>query len=569
MTEFKQGTKRAIRQLYGGICAKCGAVADNVDHVHPKAKGGPGEAHNAQLLCERCNKSLSDSIKPRSGRFNIVKPEPPENLRVWQADCTEKQLTAIQKGVRQWFSAVCVSAGKTMQTLNLYLRGDFDLVLIVVPKTGIRLSWAEDAERLGLTLETVVSGSKFVGVGKRGSEYQMPHGFVLTLDMLPSLINDLQAYGQLFKILGVIDEAHHLGEGMRWTENVVAAFRHCDFVTALSGTPDRADNNRILNLPYEVGQNLATAKPDYTYCTEQALSDGYVGLVIGRFIGGVVTKRHKNGVTENFSYSDDYEQMPGIDAKSMMGERLRLSAVEAMDWQLAAITEARITLMQCREDGHPWAGLIACREIEQAKAIKEHLEARGDKCLLIVGDEDTEAAVELFNSDESYLWAISITKVSEGISISRLRVGVLLSNWTTRQFFEQLRGRLCRLYKDIPQIDQTAYFYVPADPRIKEMALTSNQMALHEVSWLNEISDENPETADKVKVLREQLEATETIDIGTYSLEATATIEGAAINDEFLSEDKYRDLREKLAEEINPFTAARAPGDVLTFLDEV
>ena len=40
-------------------------------------------------------------------------------------------------------------------------------------------------------------------------------------------------------------------------------------------------------------------------------------------------------------------------------------------------------------------------------------------------------------------------------------------------------------------------------------------------------------------------------------------------SDEFLSEDKYRDLREKLAEEINPFTAARAPGDVLTFLDEV
>ena len=236
MNDFTQTTKVAVRRLYGGVCAKCGSPANHVDHVHPKAKGGAGEAYNAQLLCERCNTSLGATVKPRSGRFNIVKPEPPTNLRHWQSDCTDKQLTAIAQGVRQWFNAVCVSAGKTIQTYDLYLRGYFDLILVVVPKTGIRLSWAEDAERLGLRLETIVSGSSFTGISQRGSEYQLPNGFVLTFDMLPSVINDLQACGQMFKVLGAVDEAHHLGDGMQWTESVIAAFRQCDFVTALSGT---------------------------------------------------------------------------------------------------------------------------------------------------------------------------------------------------------------------------------------------------------------------------------------------------------------------------------------------
>lgn len=594
---FTPRQRKALRRMYDNTCARCGAEGGDADHVIAAVNGGRATYRNGQWLCPSCNRSLQGREKPRSGGFTITKPELKIKPWRWQAECLEAQLEAIEQGSKTFFTAAGVGSGKTLQTLMLYLQSDYDLLLVVVPKTGIRGSWINDAETLGLTLEPVVDGARFAGPGDRGSEYVMPHGFVLTVDMLPSVINDLALYGRHFRIMACIDEAHHFGEDMTWTTSAVAAIRAAEFVVAMSGTPERTDMSRILCLDYVRQDDMGIAHPSYSYHYEDAVAEQHVAVIHTRFIGGEVDKHYVDGRVETFRYSDgDYSHMDGIDGRSLMQERLRLSATEAFDWQYAAIAEARKTLMACRDDGHPWGGLIACRKIDQAEKIQQHIEKTyGDKCLLIVGDEDTETAVDLFDSDMSYRWVISITKLSEGISIPRLRVGVLLSYWTTRNFFDQLRGRLARLLRGVAPLEQTAYFYVPADPRIIDMATSSNQMMLHRVPWLQEKdSDEDIEetyretceldpdadpadmgrgntTAEQIRELREELQKDKeslTIDIGSYRLFATAQMDGAAVNDEFITEDEYMALRSEMAGIINPHTAVRINGTALNAISQ-
>ena len=590
--EFTRGQKKAVKRLYVGVCAACGAEGVEVDHITPAARGGDNSGDNAQALCRTCNAGLSDSIKPASGGFTITKPVSALKPRNWQKKCLAAQLDAIRSGNGAFFTAAGVGSGKTLQTLSLYLESEFDLLLIIVPKSGIRGAWLDDAKKMGINLEPVLDGSTFIGPSTRGSEYVMPHGFVLTVQMLPSVINDINLYGQKFSMMGCVDEAHHYGEGMSWDENAKAALAHCKFVVGLSGTPTRDDDKCILALDYLRNDTLFYAAPSHTYHYEEALADGHVAPVVGRFIGGEIDKHHVDGRVETYKYSDgDYSHMEGVNRQALMSERLRLSALESAEWQYAAVAEARKQLNACGS-AHPWGGLVACCRQEQAKAVQAHIESTyGEKCLLVVGDEQTEEAVALFSADTSYRWIISITKISEGISIDRLRVGVLLSNWTTRTNFDQLRGRLCRLVKGIPQLEQEAYFYVPADPRIQEHALSSNQMMLHSVPWLKKIAlddevidtsretvikddsaaaadmGEGQNTVESIRKLRESLENKQVIDIGAYRLFARPEMDGAAINDEFIPEDEYLALRNNWAGVINPHTAMLIQGNALERLD--
>ncbi|OZY31267.1 hypothetical protein CJF36_17420 [Pseudomonas lundensis] len=44
------------------------------DHIHPDSLGGANDENNTQILCRRCNRGLSDSLKPNHKRLNRLKP---------------------------------------------------------------------------------------------------------------------------------------------------------------------------------------------------------------------------------------------------------------------------------------------------------------------------------------------------------------------------------------------------------------------------------------------------------------------------------------------------------------
>ena len=69
--------------------------------------------------------------------------------------------------------------------------------------------------------------------------------------------------------------------------------------------------------------------------------------------------------------------------------------------------------------------------VEQAKLLAKTITERyGDKVMLLVRDTDTAKAVRKFQKDETYDWVVSITKVSEGVSIDRLPCS---RQWLIRQ----------------------------------------------------------------------------------------------------------------------------------------
>ncbi len=48
-------TRRAVFARDEWICQYCGAAAENVDHVHPRSRGGEHAWENVVAACRRCN----------------------------------------------------------------------------------------------------------------------------------------------------------------------------------------------------------------------------------------------------------------------------------------------------------------------------------------------------------------------------------------------------------------------------------------------------------------------------------------------------------------------------------
>lgn len=55
--------KREVWRRDGGKCVKCGSRANlEYHHIIPFSKGGSNTARNIELLCEKCNREISDKI---------------------------------------------------------------------------------------------------------------------------------------------------------------------------------------------------------------------------------------------------------------------------------------------------------------------------------------------------------------------------------------------------------------------------------------------------------------------------------------------------------------------------
>ena len=380
---FTNRQKRAVREMFDHVCSECGKPANHVDHIQPASKGGNADYANAQLLCEQCNLKFSNKIKKESSSFKVDKPKLDRSaLHDWQREALSAQLSAVSEDEKTFFVSAGVGSGKTRQALSFYVESHFDMAIIIVPKTGIRGSWTDDAKEMGLNIEEVIEGSKRVN-----RTYGLPNGYVMTAPMAQSFLSEIAFLSRKLKLMVILDEAHHLGEGMAWQQSASAIADHSDFILALSGTPDRTDSNKIMALNYKAQNREFVGHPQYIFNEGQALAQKLVAPIVTRFMGGSVAVHHNGSakLAEIFDYSDgDYSHLRDANPREMMGKRLRYSAVESTDWQHSFIANARKDLLSLKErEGVSWGALVGCYTIEQAKSIKKHIESTyGDKCLL-------------------------------------------------------------------------------------------------------------------------------------------------------------------------------------------
>lgn len=59
---ISETTKKVVYARDGGVCKCCGSSQSlEYDHITPYSCGGSGDASNIQLLCQKCNRSKSNS----------------------------------------------------------------------------------------------------------------------------------------------------------------------------------------------------------------------------------------------------------------------------------------------------------------------------------------------------------------------------------------------------------------------------------------------------------------------------------------------------------------------------
>jgi 5-methylcytosine-specific restriction endonuclease McrA len=66
-THRRKITRRAVFARDNWTCQYCGKAAENVDHVHPRSKGGTHTWDNVVAACRRCNSKKENRTPEDSG----------------------------------------------------------------------------------------------------------------------------------------------------------------------------------------------------------------------------------------------------------------------------------------------------------------------------------------------------------------------------------------------------------------------------------------------------------------------------------------------------------------------
>jgi 5-methylcytosine-specific restriction endonuclease McrA len=72
--------RRAVFARDGGRCQYCGAPAESIDHVVPRAKGGPHTWENVVAACRPCNTAKRDRLLSETSMVLRRRPSVPREL---------------------------------------------------------------------------------------------------------------------------------------------------------------------------------------------------------------------------------------------------------------------------------------------------------------------------------------------------------------------------------------------------------------------------------------------------------------------------------------------------------
>lgn len=70
-------SRRAVFARDGHLCQYCGDMADSIDHVVPRSRGGPHEWENVAAACRPCNLRKRDRTPEEAGMRLAAVPSAP------------------------------------------------------------------------------------------------------------------------------------------------------------------------------------------------------------------------------------------------------------------------------------------------------------------------------------------------------------------------------------------------------------------------------------------------------------------------------------------------------------
>lgn len=462
---FNREQKEALYWLAKGKCQQCGVALSNdwhADHLHPFAYGGQTDVINGQALCPNCNFRKGDKLMLMF----------PFDLRLWQQEFLDRYNAAE---LQNFLLVATPGAGKTIASLKaaheLLKFGIVQRIIIVCPSDNLRTQWLDEATKVNIHLDKIQLG--WSGQIAQTTDYI---GMVTTYAQVVNKKEHLRVYTGRFRTLVILDEVHHCGDGeeehLAWGEAIKHAFSPAARRLLLSGTPFRSDNNPIPFVEYETAPFDPDARVSiahYSYGYGDALKDENV---VRHIVFPTYDGRY---IWENFGQKKEATFKDRLDRYDSR-HRLRTALHPNGDWIKEVIKAADERLNIIRQDeGYKCAGgLIVAQDQEHAKEYARVLkEVTGEGCTLAISDsEDASQAISKYRCS-SQKWIVAVKMVSEGVDIKRLRVGIYATNTKTPTFFRQVIGRVIRWDNDRrwEQLDdQTAWFYLPEDPKLVQLA---------------------------------------------------------------------------------------------------
>ncbi len=400
-------------------------------------------------------------------------------LRAWQRAAADA--LAAHAG-SSFLASATPAAGKTTFGLHVaaeMLRsGRVARVVVAGPTTHICRQWAAAAARHGIDLEPNRPNAE-------GVEPRDRHGVAITYQTLAAGPR-VHAAAARRPTLFIADEPHHMGDHAAWGIRAREAFEGAAFRLLLSGTPFRSDNAAIPWVAYDAD---GVSRADYVYGYAQALVDEVCRPITFLPYDGEMEWR-----------SDGRLRSAGFDTVLPQAEaarRLRTALDADGDWMGEVLRDADTKLSEVRAAGHPDAGgLVLAADQEHARAIAARLaHVAGERPDVVTSDEvEASARIAAFSASRAR-WLVSVLMVSEGVDIPRLRVGVYATPARTELFFRQVVGRFIR--RTPAPRRQMSYLLMPADLRLKQLAVEIEDERRHALELLEAREEEEVERAER------------------------------------------------------------------------
>lgn len=445
---FTATERAALFLAADGRCTRCDVELEpgwHADHEDPWSNGGATDVINGQALCEPCNLKKGASVNAP---------------RKWQADALREFMLSDPN--QSFLVEATPGAGKTRLAIDIAKRlieaSRIDQIVVAVPTSSLERQWAGEFAKQGISVDPKWHAAD-------GALAKDETGCVATY---AEIARQPQIYRRLVSrkpTLVILDEIHHCGDERMWGDGARTAFEPATRRLLLSGTPFRSDNNAIPFVRYVDG----TGTPDVRYGYGEALRDRVVRSVFFPRRGGSMEWDWK-GQTVTATFDD---LMRDRDAS----QRLRTALSPYGQWIPSVLADADRQLMELRESDPTAGAIVFCETSEDARVIADLLRKIGrDPVLAITEEPEADTRIGTFR-DSREPWIVSIRKVSEGVDIPRLRVGVYATPWLTEMFFRQVVGRLVRT--NAAEEDPTSYLFIPDDERLRAMALAIRDQRDH------------------------------------------------------------------------------------------
>lgn len=331
-----------------------------------------------------------------------------------------------------------------------------------------------------------------------------------------------------YKVALVLDEAHHLGEGIDSpnTEAIATLDSLATFTMVMTGSVERHDGAQIYGFDYGLDTESGRYIPniDITYTRSQAVGEGAKLPVNFNIINGEwnIKALDDDGnedeeETIDLAEADDEQRKKvfkhGMDINSEYVEKLITKCCESfIDYRRTRDRNAQMVLVLNRQnDSKHWQRFIQ-REYKMRVG------------LAISKNADSASTIKSFRNG-NYDCLITVGMAHEGMDAPHVTHMGILRNIRSEPFIEQSIDRATRIdYEScVNNSDQCAHIFVPSD---KKLTIIIDEISKAQLTGIQELQERAARQAEETEDDRQKFIATNSALVDLLQAKDTDEIEG-------------------------------------------